>query len=76
MWRHVVGPGGPPIGLAEVRYEDGVMAFPHRRQTEPESRLAAYVEEARGILEALPEPPKAEPLAGPVGLDFETLRWL
>jgi selenocysteine lyase/cysteine desulfurase len=75
MWRHAVGPGEPPIGLADVRYEDGAIAFPHRRHTEPESRLAEYVQEARAILSDLPLAPAAEPLTGPVGPDFETLRW-
>jgi len=75
MWRHVDGPGEPSYGLSDVRYEGGVMSFPHRRQTEPESRLIGYLEEARTILACLSTPPAAEPLAGPVGPDFETLRW-
>jgi hypothetical protein len=75
MWRHVDGPGEPALGLDDVGYPDGVMSFPHRRHTEPESRLDAYVAEAREILRSLPDPPMSEPLVGPVGPDFETLRW-
>ena len=75
MWRHVDGVGEPPLGLSDVRYEDGAISFPHRRQTEPESRLAGYIEEARALIAGLDTPPAAEPLAGPVGPDFEALRW-
>jgi len=75
MWRHADGLGEPPLGLSDVRFEDGGIAFPYRRQTEPESRLAEYVEEARTILSGLPSAPAAQPLVGPVGPDFETLRW-
>jgi selenocysteine lyase/cysteine desulfurase len=75
MWRHAAGLGEPLLGLSDIRFEDGAMTYPHRRQTEPESRLAAYLEEAGAILADPPASPGFEPLVGPVGPDFETLRW-
>jgi len=75
LWRHAHGPGEPPLGLSDVRYEGGAMTYPHRRHEEPESRLADYLAEGRALLADPPTPPALEPLVGPVGPDFETLRW-
>ena len=38
----------PPLSLRDIRYEDGAMTWPSHRHHEPESRLAEYLEEARG----------------------------
>src|SRR5699024_7953521 len=76
LWRHRGGLPEPPLSLGDVSYADGRLAYPAHRHREPESRLAAYLAEAR---ELLARPPA--PLAGPtfdedaVGEDFEALRW-
>jgi selenocysteine lyase/cysteine desulfurase len=76
MWRHRSGTPEPPLSLHDIRYEDGVMTWPSHPHREPASRLAEYLEEARGIL-AMPQraidAPSIPP--GAVGPDFEELRW-
>jgi selenocysteine lyase/cysteine desulfurase len=76
LWQHRAGLAEPPLSLRDVSYEAGVMTFSHHRHREPESRLAAYLDEARRIL-AAPPPVLAGPSidAAAVGPDFETLRW-
>ena len=52
------------------------MDWPSHRHHEPESRLAAYLDEARDLLErpvAAPDSPSFA--ADEVGPDFEALRW-
>jgi len=75
LWRHHAGAPEPPLSLLDIRYEDGAMRYTAHRHREPESRLAAYLEEARALLTAPPPVPAgaAEPIA--VGADFEHLRW-
>ena len=76
LWQHRAGRPEAPLSLHDVSYADGHMTYPSHRHREPESRLAAYLDEARRILAA---PPRA--LDGPsveeeaVGPDFEALRW-
>ena len=50
------------------------MTFPSHRRTEPESRLAEYLDEARRIM-ADPPAPTSSPEHLTVDADFETLRW-
>ncbi len=75
LWRHHAGAPEPPLSLHDVRYQDGAMRYVAHRHREPEARLAAYLEEARALLAARPEP--SERLDDPpgVGADFESLRW-
>ena len=75
LWLHRGGTVEPPLSLLDVRYEKGAMRYAAHRHREPESRLGAYLEEARALL-ATP-PPTPEGVAGPlaVGPDFEHLRW-
>lgn len=75
MWRHVDGSPEPPMELSGVRYDDGRFRAATHRHHEPESALGRYLVEARPLLDSLPPPPPPEDLAGPVGPDFETLRW-
>jgi selenocysteine lyase/cysteine desulfurase len=76
LWRHRAGRPEPPASLRDVRYDDGHMDWPSHRHHEPESRLAAYLDEARAFLGrpvVMPSTPSFE--AADVGPDFETLRW-
>ncbi len=78
LWRHRDGTPEPPMSLFDITYDavDGSMRRPSHRHQEPESRLAAYVDEARAILarsRRQPDGPTIEP--GTVGPDFEALRW-
>jgi hypothetical protein len=78
LWRHRDGTPEPPMSLFDVAYDptDGSMRRPSQRHQESESRLGAYVEEAREILarpRRQPDGPTIE--AGAVGPDFEALRW-
>jgi selenocysteine lyase/cysteine desulfurase len=74
LWRHHRGLAEPPLSLADVSYRDGEMRYRAHRHREPETRLAAYLAEARELLAS--PPPSPEPAAPlEVGPDFETLRW-
>jgi hypothetical protein len=87
LWSHRGGVVEPPLSLAAIRYDDGVMRYAAHRHREPESRLADYLAEARTMLGMAPGAPRparpgsasdaATGLAGSldVGPDFEALRW-
>jgi selenocysteine lyase/cysteine desulfurase len=76
LWRHRDGAPEPPLSLRDIGYANGVMAWPSHRHHEPESRLAAYLDEARAIIARQPRPlPGPTIPAGAVGADFEDLRW-
>jgi hypothetical protein len=72
LWSHRGGVVEPPLSLADVRYDGGVMRYSAHRHREPEERLAAYLEEARARF-ALPHPAGDRTLIPDE--DFETLRW-
>jgi hypothetical protein len=78
LWRHAGPPVEPPLSLADLRYDAGRPAFTAHRHRETESRLAAYLAEARSLVASPPAPIEAA-VAGSsslvVGPDFETLRW-
>ena len=74
LWQHTGGAAEPPLSLFDVDYGSGRMTWPAHRRTEPESRLAAYLDEARRLL-ADPPPPSAPPEPILVDDDFEVLRW-
>ncbi len=74
MWRHRAGTADPPLSLDDIKFEAGVIHWPSHRQTEPESRLPAYLDEARAIAATEPDP-DAAPDHVVVDHDFETLRW-
>jgi selenocysteine lyase/cysteine desulfurase len=74
LWRHRSGPVEPPLRLTQVGYDsDGAMCFPRFDDRAPESALAGYLDEARGILARATPAPDA-PAAG-LSADFEHLRW-
>ena len=76
MWRHRDGMPEPPLSLHDIAFDGGAMTWPAHRHREPETRLAAYLDDARAILA---RPPRAVPTPtiadGAVGEDFEDLRW-
>jgi hypothetical protein len=77
LWHHVGGQVDAPLSLRDIHYaREGMQYRGHRRQ-EPESRLADYLDEARGLM-ADPPAPAAPPQRAAdlsVGADFETMRW-
>jgi selenocysteine lyase/cysteine desulfurase len=76
LWRHRAGRPEPPLSLLDVSYDDARMAYQSHRHREPETRLAAYLDDARARLAqpppALPGPSFSEEAVGP---DFHALRW-
>ncbi len=76
LWRHRGGRPEPPLSLRDIRYDGGSMAWPSQRHHEPESRLAAYLDEARDLLARPPAPVTTPTIPfGTVGPDFDQLRW-
>jgi selenocysteine lyase/cysteine desulfurase len=75
LWHHRDGRPEPPASLRDVSYAGGRMTWPSHRHHEPESRLAAYLDEAREILARPPRPAAPSMVEGAVGEDFEALRW-
>jgi selenocysteine lyase/cysteine desulfurase len=76
LWHHRRGPVEPPLRLTDVSYDaaTGEMHYPRHHDVAPESALATYLDEARALLRAAPEPDAFDP-AGAVSADFEHLRW-
>jgi hypothetical protein len=82
MWRQRDGAPEPPLSLLDVRYDGGGMRYAAHRHREPETRLADYLAEARGLLADPPPAPDGisgttEPAADAPAVDgdFENLRW-
>ncbi len=80
LWRHHNGPVDPPLRLSQLRYDDaGILQYPRHQDTAPESVLATHLEDARRILDSLPDPVPADDddfvAAGLVREGFESLRW-
>ncbi len=51
-WRHRCGPVEPPLRLTDVRFTDnGTMTWPRQSTIAPPGALAAYLDEARRIIE-------------------------
>lgn len=73
VWRHRDDTGEPPMTLADVSFDDGVIRYPDRRLVEGPERRAFYLAEARRILAADPVPHEGEPVVfSPAA---ETMRW-
>ncbi len=73
LWRHRAGPVEPPLRLTDVRYAvDGTFTYPAHTARAPESELAAYLDEARRILD---EAGGTGHEQGAVSADFDGLRW-
>jgi selenocysteine lyase/cysteine desulfurase len=73
-WRHKDGPVEPPLRLAQLHYEDGVLTYPRHDDRAPESALAGYLTYAHDLMESLPEP-GGDVEGSRVTADFEHLRW-
>ncbi len=73
MWHHARGPTPQPVSLRDVSFTgDGPGAF----DTEPETVLARYLEEAPGIIgAAAAAPPDGDDLDPPLSTEFEGIRW-
>jgi selenocysteine lyase/cysteine desulfurase len=74
LWRHQGGVSHPPHSLAEITF-DGEVSFPTERHTEPEERLAGYLDEAARIVEKAKDEAAAGEPPIHVSEDFEHLRW-
>ncbi|MCB9558265.1 MAG: aminotransferase class V-fold PLP-dependent enzyme [Deltaproteobacteria bacterium] len=62
--------------LFDLSYREGHLEYSTRHQTEPESIVQRYLEQARAIIAAAEEhPPEVEGSTPPHSDDFETLRW-
>jgi selenocysteine lyase/cysteine desulfurase len=77
LWRHRDAAPGPALSLSDVRYgADGTMSCPDVHAPPNRRPLADYFDEARKILEALPDPPDdTDDTTARVSPDFERLRW-
>ncbi len=73
LWRHRDGSPEPPLSLRDISYVEGRMTYQAHRHREPESSLAAYLTEARTILDRPQRDARESELE--VGPDFEELRW-
>jgi selenocysteine lyase/cysteine desulfurase len=74
LWRHEDGVVEPPLRLSDLHFgPSGGLEHPHREQKAGEDALAGYLDEARALLESLPEPGPDE--VSRLDEDFEHLRW-
>ena len=74
-WRHQDGPVEPPLRLTDIHYgPDGRIVVPATGSHADESALVGYLEQARTLLESLPEP-DVTGSGAEVSANFETLRW-
>jgi selenocysteine lyase/cysteine desulfurase len=74
LWRHRRGVAEPPMSLHDIHYEHGMPVLPQSLDRAPLAVLPEYLEQARAVLAALPEPEPSAPV-GQVSADFEALRW-
>jgi selenocysteine lyase/cysteine desulfurase len=77
LWRHRHGPVEPPLRLDALSYDDaGRLRYPSWHAQAHDAALAGYLEEARRLLAARPDPREADGRALPgLSADFEALRW-
>jgi hypothetical protein len=77
LWRHRNGPVEPPLRLHQLSYDSaGTLRYPEHHDRAPESALAGYLEEARGVFARLGGRAFLDGhLEGRVSADFEHLRW-
>jgi hypothetical protein len=74
-WHHRDGAVEPPLRLDDLTYgPDGVLHYPQHHDRAPESALQDYLEQARELLEALPDDPGEAAVTG-LTEDFLSLQW-
>jgi selenocysteine lyase/cysteine desulfurase len=74
-WRHQDGPVEPPLRLSDLAYgPDGVLHYPEQHDRAPESDLAGYLDQARAMLDVLPDDLGAPADTG-LSPDFRSLQW-
>ncbi len=74
IWRHRRGRPKAAMRLGDVSYRSGKMEYRSTHSREPEWVLASYLDEARKILDADPDPRLAI-VDPPLSTDLEHLRW-
>jgi len=75
LWIHRAGPVEPPLRLSQVHYDaTGVLQYPRRSDTAPESVLVQHLADARALFAAT-EGWTDDDVASMVSKDFEHLRW-
>ena len=72
LWRHRAGTPEPPLSLHDIRYPDGVMAWPSHRHREPESPAGGLPR--RGARDPRPAAAPARLAHHPAGLGRPGLR--
>ncbi len=75
LWKHREGLGAPPMSLFDIDYDTGAQVYPLRRHQMPDSELAAYLDEAREVIDAVAASPPVALGLPEVTEDFEHLRW-
>ena len=76
LWRHRECPPAPAVRLSEITYDDGAMRFPAPELAAPAATLQDCLDEARKLLETLPEPDSdGADESVRVSAEFERLRW-
>jgi selenocysteine lyase/cysteine desulfurase len=73
LWQHVRGRGEPPMSLHDIDYSTGEMRYMPKIRREPESALAAYLQDARAILADQPDNRPVTPHL--LTDEVEALRW-
>jgi selenocysteine lyase/cysteine desulfurase len=76
LWRHRESPPEPAVRLTDIAYDGGSMQAPAPGQTVAPVSLSDCLDEARKILQALPDPEPDDADDGArVSAEFERLRW-
>ena len=73
LWTHREAEHHPAMSLTDIEYTRDGLDHPDRRQTEPETALAGYLEEAGSLLATAAPEVEIEPT--PMSNEFERLRW-
>jgi selenocysteine lyase/cysteine desulfurase len=76
LWRHRECPPAPAVRLSEVTYSEGALQYPASEPSVPAASLQDCLDEARKLLETLPEPDSdGADESVRVSAEFERLRW-
>ncbi|HVK68782.1 MAG TPA: aminotransferase class V-fold PLP-dependent enzyme, partial [Polyangium sp.] len=75
-WTHVAGRPRPALRLKDLTYRGGELEYRSMRTSEPESALAAYLDEARALLASAAVEGSPDPQSEPnIPEAFQHLRW-